>query len=151
MIFCLFCHLVLFRDDIIIKLAKNPPNNIKDFENMRGVNLKNIDNSYLKLIIESIKIGKNNQNSEWLTRKNTNSPSKAITDILKIILLSSAEKHNISPLLIANKEDINQIALGFKNVRALKGWRYEIFGSIALKLMQGDISIKIKNGTIIIV
>ena len=140
----------IFRDDIIIKLAKNPPNNIKDFENMRGVNLKNIDNSYLKLIIESIKIGKNNQNSDWLKRKNTNSPSKAITDILKIILISSAEKHNISPLLIANKEDINQIALGFKNVKALKGWRYEIFGSIALKLMQGDISIKIKNGTIII-
>ena len=140
----------IFRDDIIIKLAKNPPNNIKDFENMRGVNLKNIDNSYLKLIIESIKIGENNQNYDWLKRKNTYSPSKAITDILKIILLSSAEKHNISPLLIANKEDINQIALGFKNVRALKGWRYEIFGSIALKLMQGEISIKIKNGTIII-
>ena len=85
---------------------------------MRGINLKNIDNSYLKLILDSIKIGKNNQNSDWLKRKNKNSPSKAITDILKIILLSSAEKHNISPLLIANKEDINQIALGFKNVKA---------------------------------
>ena len=66
----------IFRDDIIIKLAKNPPNNIKDFENMRGINLKNIDNSYLKLIIESIKIGENNQNYDWLKRKNTYSPSK---------------------------------------------------------------------------
>ena len=110
----------------------------------------NLNLIYLNLILESIKIGKNNQKTDWLKRKNSNSPSKAITDILKIILLSSAEKHNISPLLIANKEDINQIALGFKNVKALKGWRYEIFGSIALKLMQGDISIKIKNGTIII-
>ena len=36
--------------------------------------------------------------------------------ILKIILLSSAEKYNISPLLIANKDDIKDIALGNKDV-----------------------------------
>ena len=140
----------IFRDDIIINLAKNPPSSIQDFVNLRGINLKNIDITLRELVLESINLGKNNKNSQWLNKKNTNAPSKAILDILKIILLSSAEKHNISPLLIANKEDLKQIALGLKNVKSLKGWRHEIFGSSALKLMEGKISIKIKNGNIIL-
>ena len=61
-----------------------------------------------------------------------------------------SEKYNISPLLIANKEDIKQIALGEKNVKALKGWRYEIFGSSALKLIEGSLNITVKEGTVII-
>tara|TARA_X000001036_G_scaffold72513_1_gene63983 strand:- start:334 stop:831 length:498 start_codon:yes stop_codon:yes gene_type:complete len=140
----------IFRDDVIIKLTKNPPNNIKDFDNLRGMNLKHIDISYKNKILNYIKIGKNEKNIDWLNKRNINTPSKAITDILKIILLSSAEKHNISPLLIANKEDLKLIALGEKDVKALKGWRYDIFGSFALKLMEGKFSLKIKNGSVII-
>jgi ribonuclease D len=140
----------IFRDDVIIKLTKNPPNNILDFDNLRGTNLKHIDISYKNKILKNIKIGKNEENIDWLNKRNINTPSKAITDILKIILISSAEKHNISPLLIANKEDLKLIALGEKNVKALKGWRYDIFGSFAIKLMEGKFSLKIKNGSVII-
>ena len=75
---------------------------------------------------------------------------KAIIKLLNILLTSTAKKHNISARLIATKDDLEEISSGNKENRVLKGWRYEIFGSIALKLMQGDISIKIKNGTIII-
>ena len=140
----------IFRDDVIITLAKNPPNNIKDFDNLRGLKNRNIDKTYKNLILKHIEIGKNDKNTEWKNNKKANSPSKAITDILKIILLSCAEKHNISPLLIANKEDIKLIAQGEKNVKSLKGWRYKIFGSSALKLMNGQISLKIINGVIVI-
>lgn len=138
----------IFRDDIIIKLAKNPPNNLQEFDTLRGMNLKHITDNQRILILKSIKIGKENRNTEWLNTKIINPPSKAITDIIKIILISCAERYNISPLLIANKEDIKLLAQGDKNVKALKGWRYEIFGSSALKLLEGKLSLKIKNGTV---
>jgi len=140
----------IFRDDVIIRLAKNPPNNIKDFDNLRGINLKKIDMPYRNLILKNIEIGKKNKNTEWLSIKNTKSPSKATIDILKIILQSCSEKHNISPILIANKEDIKLIAQGEKDVKALKGWRYEVFGFLALKLMKGQLSLKITNGAVIV-
>ena len=47
-------------------------------------------------------------------------------------------------------KDINDIALGKKNVKALKGWRYDVFGATAIKFMTGKISIKIDKGNIII-
>ena len=129
----------IIRDDIIIKLAKNPPKSLTEFDGLRGINLRNMNNSHKILILKSIDIGKKSNNA-----------SKAVIDILKIILLSCAEKYNISPLLIANKEDIKQIAQGEKNVKALKGWRYEIFGSSALKLIEGSLTITVKEGAVII-
>ncbi len=141
----------IMRDDIIIKLAKNPPKDLIEFDGLRGMNLRNMNNSHKALILKSIETGKKSQNTGWLNNNiKSNNASKAVIDILKIILLSCAEKHNISPLLIANKEDIKQIALGEKNVKALKGWRYEIFGSSALKLIEGSLNITVKEGAVII-
>ena len=141
----------IMRDDIIIKLAKNPPKDLTEFDGLRGMNLRNMNNSHKALILKSIETGKKSQNTDWINNNiKSNNASKAVIDILKIILLSCAEKYNISPLLIANKDDIKQIALGEKNVKALKGWRYEIFGSSALKLIEGSLNITVKEGAVII-
>ena len=141
----------IMRDDIIIKLAKNPPKNLTEFDKLRGMNLKYMNSSHKTLILKSIETGKKNDNIDWLNNNVKNSNvSKAVTDILKIILLSCAEKHNISPLLIANKDDIKHIAQGKKDVKALKGWRYEIFGSSALKLIEGSLTLTVKDGSVII-
>ncbi|MBT3939734.1 MAG: ribonuclease D [Pelagibacterales bacterium] len=141
----------IMRDEIIIKLAKNPPKSLTEFDGLRGINLRNMNNSHKILILKSIETGKKSNNTDWLNNNTKSSNgSKAVIDILKIILLSCAEKYNISPLLIANKEDIKQIAQGEKNVKALKGWRYEIFGSSALKLIEGSLTITVKEGAVII-
>ena len=141
----------IMRDEIIIKLAKNPPKSLTEFDGLRGINLRNMNNSHKILILKSIETGKKSNNTDWLNNNTkSNNASKAVIDILKIILLSCAEKYNISPLLIANKEDIKQIAQGEKNVKALKGWRYEIFGSSALKLIEGSLTITVKEGAVII-
>ncbi len=140
----------IFRDELITKIAKNPPKNLKDFNDLRGLNLNNVDESTKLLIIKSIKRGMSKNNKNLKITKNKTKASKTLIEILKIILINAAEKNNISSLLIANRNDINDIALGKKNVKALKGWRYDVFGSTATKFMTGKISIKINKGNIII-
>ena len=141
----------IMRDDIIIKLAKNPPKDLTELDELRGMNLKYMNSSHKTLILKSIETGKKNNNTDWLNNNvKNNNVSKAVIDILKIILLSCAEKYNISPLLIANREDIKHIAQGKKDVKALKGWRYEIFGSSALKLIEGSLTLTVKDGSVII-
>ena len=140
----------VFRDEIITKISRNPPKNIEDFNNLRGLNLNYIDGNLKFLIFKSIKKGLSKDNKNIKIKNNNIKASKTLIEILKIILLDAAEKNNISSLLIANKSDINNIALGKKNVKALKGWRYQVFGSTALKFMKGKISIKIEKGVITI-
>ena len=38
--------------------------------------------------------------------------------------------YNISSTFIANKKDIDNFARGYRNVRFLKGWRFNIFGKL---------------------
>tara|TARA_Y100000996_G_scaffold276879_1_gene218298 strand:+ start:3370 stop:4434 length:1065 start_codon:yes stop_codon:yes gene_type:complete len=46
------------------------------------------------------------------------------------IMDSIAAQYNIAPSFIANKKDIENFARGNKNVRFLKGWRFNIFGKL---------------------
>ncbi len=46
------------------------------------------------------------------------------------IMDSVSSKYNIAPSFIANKKDIENFARGNKNVRFLKGWRFNIFGKL---------------------
>ena len=46
------------------------------------------------------------------------------------IMDSVSNKYNIAPSFIANKKDIENFARGNKNVRFLKGWRFNIFGKL---------------------
>ena len=46
------------------------------------------------------------------------------------IMDSVSIKYNIAPSFIANKKDIENFARGNKNVRFLKGWRFNIFGKL---------------------
>ena len=140
----------IIRDELIVKIAKNPPNNINTFNSLRGVKLNHLDIKTKNIIIKSITKGLRKKNKSLIIRKDKNIASKALIEILKIILLNSAEKNNISSLLIANKEDIKSIALGKRNLKPLKGWRYKIFGSTALNFIQGKTSIKIIKGKITI-
>lgn len=140
----------IIKDEIIVKIAKNPPKNIEAFKSLRGINLNYMDNSTKNLVFKSINLGLKKDNKSLIINKNKNIASRAMIEILKIILLNAAEKNNISSLLIANREDIKNIAMGKKNIKALKGWRYEIFGSTALKFMKGKASIKIYKGNIVI-
>lgn len=60
--------------------------------------------------------------------------------LLKLI----AEKNAVAPKVIANSEDIERIAAeGDKaDVPALSGWRRDLFGDTALKLIKGEVALR---------
>jgi ribonuclease D len=53
--------------------------------------------------------------------------------------------------MVANAADIEMIAAFGKkaDVRALTGWRREIFGDDAIAMLSGDISLSLKDGKVI--
>ena len=76
----------------------------------------------------------------------------AIIDVLKVALKVASERHHVAQKLIASVSDIEQIALNDDaDVPALKGWRRELFGEMALRLKHGQMCIAIENGEAVIV
>jgi ribonuclease D len=70
--------------------------------------------------------------------------SGAAVELLKVLLKLTADKHGVAAKVIANSDDLDKIASeGEKaTVPALSGWRRELFGEPALKLIRGEVALR---------
>ncbi|SMD09201.1 ribonuclease D [Rhizobium sp. RU36D] len=65
-------------------------------------------------------------------------------ELLKVLLRLTSEKHGVAAKMIANSEDLDRIAVEGEaaDVPAMHGWRRELFGDAALKLINGGIGLR---------
>lgn len=70
--------------------------------------------------------------------------SNAAAELLKVLLRLVAEKEGVAAKVLATSDDIDRIASEGEaaDVQALHGWRREVFGEVALRLVRGEIAIK---------
>jgi ribonuclease D len=78
--------------------------------------------------------------------------SSAAAELLKVLLKLVAEAEGVAPKVLASSDDIDRIAAeGEKaDVPALHGWRREVFGEKALRLVRGEIALKFEKRKIAI-
>ena len=81
--------------------------------------------------------------------ENVQAPT-ATVDLLKVLLKLRSDQHSIAARLVAKNSELVQIAAGLETPPALTGWRREIFGEDALKLVKGELSLTIKSGQVCI-
>lgn len=68
----------------------------------------------------------------------------AATELLKVLLKLIADKQGVAAKVIASMDDLEKIAAeGHQaDVPALAGWRRDLFGTIALKLIDGAVALR---------
>lgn len=73
--------------------------------------------------------------------------SSAAAELLKVLLRLVAEKEGVAAKVLASSDDIDRIAAEGEaaDVPALHGWRREVFGEKALRLVRGEIAIKFER------
>ncbi|CAN7400444.1 ribonuclease D [Rhizobium sp. LjRoot254] len=73
--------------------------------------------------------------------------SGAAVEMLKVLLKLIAEKNGVASKIIASGDDLDAIASKGEEaeVAALHGWRRELFGEPALKLIQGEMALRFVN------
>jgi ribonuclease D len=87
--------------------------------------------------------------------KPTSSPegNGAAVEMLKVLLKLIAEKNGVAAKIIASGDDLDLIAAkgDQADVAALHGWRLDLFGTPALKLVRGEIGLRFVNRKVDIV
>jgi ribonuclease D len=70
--------------------------------------------------------------------------AQAAIELLRVLLKLTVEKENVAAKIIATADDLEAIASQGEaaDVAALKGWRRELFGERALKLIRGELALK---------
>lgn len=71
----------------------------------------------------------------------------AAADLIKVLLKLVAEKHSVAPKMLASSDDIDKLAADGEDadIPALSGWRRQIFGEEALKLLRGETALRFAN------
>ena len=75
----------------------------------------------------------------------------AMADLLRVLLKSKTESSGVAAKLIASSADLDAIAAGLRDVKALTGWRNEVFGADAIRLCEGRIALAAKGQSVKVV
>lgn len=126
----------IMKDDIVVTLAMKMPKTESDLQRIKEMPLLKPD--MLESLFEAIKGATPFDNP--LPRKPADSLA-ATLDLLKILLKIKSEEHKIVSRLIASTSDLEALLLGQKSLPLLQGWRQELFGEDAQKLLQGKLTI----------
>jgi ribonuclease D len=71
----------------------------------------------------------------------------AAVEMLKVLLKLIAEKNGVAAKIIASGDDLDLIAANGEDaeVAALHGWRRDLFGEPAIRLIQGQMALRFVN------
>jgi ribonuclease D len=137
----------VLKDDALYEIAQQQPKDAEAMSRLRtvpkGWERSSAGAAIIAAVNEALALPK--ADMPRLPRQNqpTEGAAAAI-ELLKVLLKLVAEKQGVAAKIIANGDDIERIASeGEKaDVGALKGWRRDLFGDIALKLINGEVALR---------
>ncbi len=141
----------VFKDEALAELAATKPRNSSDLggsrlllrEARRGV----IADGILAAVARGVDCPAD-QMPEPDRRREKLQVNPALADLLRVLLKSKTESAGVAAKLIANSADLDAIAAGMRDVSAMSGWRYEVFGEDALRLCDGKIALAAKGQSV---
>ncbi|MFN3171367.1 MAG: ribonuclease D [Hyphomicrobiales bacterium] len=145
----------ILKDDAIYELAQQRPLSVEALGRLRAVPRGFEKQPYARGLVEALqgvsalaidelpKLPKSKRNPE---------SAPAIAELLKVALKLVAEREGVAPRIIANTEDLETIAIhGDTDVKAMHGWRRDLFGEMALQIRSGEMALGVRGKSAVLV
>ena len=136
------------KDDVLVELAALTPTTEKALSQTRLA--KHFARSkHATGMLEAVSKGLNTPDEKCPRVPRT--PDKPaglgpVIDLLKVLLKARCEANDVAQKLIATVDDLEQIAINDQaDVRALTGWRKELFGDDAIRLKHGHLALALSE------
>jgi len=142
----------IMRDEVLLELSAVRPTHTKALTSIRGLGANFASSKSGKDIINAIKeslVLPDDALPKISRRKPPSQNTDPIVELLKVLLKLVCKSENVAPKLLANVEDLEKIAESDDaDVKALHGWRYDLFGKNAIALKNGEVAFAIKDSEI---
>ncbi|GGB09066.1 ribonuclease D [Allosediminivita pacifica] len=144
----------VFKDDALVELASTKPADMADLGRsrllLREARKGDIAEGILAAVKEGLDCPKEDLPQPDTARDKLN-VNPALADLLRVLLKAKTESSGVASKLIAPAADLDAIAAGERDVSALRGWRYEVFGEDALRLCEGRIALSAKGKNVSVI
>jgi ribonuclease D len=137
----------VLKDDTIFEIAQQQPKDAEALGRLRTVPKGWERSAGGAAIVEAVNAALALPRSEMPQPTRHHQPPEgaaAATELLKVLLKLIADRQGVAAKVIANTDDLEKIAAeGEKaEVGALQGWRRDLFGETALKLIRGEVALR---------
>ncbi|UJW73252.1 ribonuclease D [Rhizobium sp. SL42] len=137
----------VLKDDAIYEIAQQQPKDTEALGRLRTIPKGWERSTAGAVIVEQVNAALALPKSEMPhVQRHTHAPegAQSAVELLKVLLRLTSEKHGVASKVIANSEDLERIAAEGEKapVAALQGWRRELFGDLALKLISGGVGLR---------
>ncbi|WP_075290365.1 ribonuclease D [Pararhizobium arenae] len=137
----------IIKDDGLYEIAQQQPKDAEALSRLRTIPKGWERSASGAAIIEAVNAAlaiPKNEMPRLPKQQQSPEGAAAAIELLKVLLKLIAEKQGVAAKIIANSDDLERIAAEGENaeVEALKGWRRELFGDTALKLISGQVALR---------
>ena len=143
----------VIKDDAIFEIAQQQPRSPEALGRLRtvpnGFERSRAGGEVLEAVAEAIaipeeelpKMQRREQLPDWV---------QPAAELLRVLLKLRAEREGIVPRMLATNDELDQLAHKGEEaeVRALTGWRRDVFGNDALRMVGGELALRFVDGRI---
>jgi ribonuclease D len=135
----------LLKDETILEIAAMAPDNADALSRARGVSRGFADGrtgaSLIAAVAAAVALPEEALPEPPRSRDGPRA-SPALVSLLKVLLATKCEQHNVAPKLLASSDDIDRLATeDAPDLPALHGWRHTVYGADAMALKEGKIAL----------
>lgn len=139
----------LLRDELLVSIARRPPENIGELKRMRGFPVPLADNLG-QGIINAARKGAAVLPEQWPEKPKSryaDPPTQAIVALLQALVRGRAVEKQIAASLLATTAEMEEIAQRRDEMAegmspALTGWRYDFIGRDIIRLLNGELRLR---------
>jgi ribonuclease D len=140
----------VLKDDILFEVAQQHPATVEALGKLRSVpngwERSQPAQGLLAAVNEALAIPK--EDLPKLPKHHAGPEgSAAAGELLRVLLKIVTEEHGVAPKVVASSDELDKIAAHGANadVPVLHGWRRELFGEMALRLIAGEVALKFEG------
>ncbi|MDT8384001.1 MAG: ribonuclease D [Gammaproteobacteria bacterium] len=142
----------IFKDEVMVDLARRSPQQIEDMAKIRGIeerDLKRHGEALLKVIAEA----RATDPASWPTRPKSQrlAPEQdAVVDLLLAVLRLRGNEHDVSPALLASRKQLEALVVGDEESLLLHGWRAVLVGNELQAVLSGEKAVRVADGQLLV-
>ncbi|UWQ97151.1 ribonuclease D [Rhodobacteraceae bacterium M385] len=144
----------VLKDDALLELAGTKPKSVADLSKSRLLLRDARKGAIAEGLVAAVARGMAVPNSDMpkvAAGRDRSSLNPALADLLRVLLKAKAEEAGVATKLIASSSDLDDIASGYTDGAWSSGWRQEVFGADAQRLLNGEIALSAKGQKVKIV
>ncbi len=137
----------VLKDDSILEIAAQKPKTEAELNKLRMWQKESLKKELALPVIKALKEALNSDPASWPVvedRAARERPEESVIDLLRVYLKAQAEKHQVASKLICTSAELLAFALAPEDDQPLtRGWRFELFGKNAKKIMAGELYLRV--------